>query len=237
MVEILTREVKTVWGSTIQMHHRKDTNDSMVIEAVMEADEYGAKNINYNDGDVFIDLGSHLATWAILMAIKNPTFKVYAFEAIPDNFELMKQNIALNNLTNVYPFNLAVSDVSDVITKIYHNAPSEDYFVTAHRFIGTLFSPTEVNYYETPSISLRDIFLRNNITKVKVIKTDCEGCELKGFPTLTPEMLQNIGYVVGEYHAYGMSMEDFYGIFKPYFDRTDPHGNDLQNFVFKNKGV
>ena len=94
MVELLTRDVNTIWGIKIQMHHRKDTNDSMVIESVMESDEYKAKDIKYQDGDIFIDLGSHIATWAILMGIKNPTFKVYAYEAIPENFELMKQKVA-----------------------------------------------------------------------------------------------------------------------------------------------
>jgi FkbM family methyltransferase len=218
------------------MYYRDGTNDTFVINAVMESDEYGAKNITYENGDVFIDLGAHIGTWSVLMGIRNPTFKIYSYEPISANLELMKKNLALNKLTNVFPFLLAVSDVSDSIAKIYHNPISNDAFSMAHRFIGNMFS-TGNSYYETPTISLNDVFGKNKIGKVRVIKTDCEGCELKAFPSLTPEQLKSIDYVIGEYHAFGMGMEDFYGIFKPYFNRaTEPKSNtDLQSFTFKNR--
>lgn len=218
------------------MYHRKGTNDTLVINSVMESDEYHAKDItSYKNGDVFIDLGAHIGTWSILMAIKNPTFKIYAYEAIPDNYELMKKNIELNKLTNVFSFLEAVSDVSGEKINIYHT-PSDTPFNAEHRFIGSMMS-TQGEHYETTTISLRDAFERAG-NKIKVIKTDCEGCELKGFPSLTTEQIKNIDYVIGEYHPYNMDMEDFYGLFKPYFNRLwEPHKNELQGFVFKNKEV
>jgi len=175
MVDILQRDVNTIWGTKIPMHHRSGTNDSMVIESVMEYDEYKARDIAYGDNDIFIDIGAHIGTWSILMGIKNPTFKVYSFEAIPDNFELMKKNIILNNLTNVFPFLLAISDISDITINIYHTT-SETPFGASHRFIGSMMA-TQGEHYETTTISLNDIFERNKIEKVRVIKTDCYDSE------------------------------------------------------------
>jgi len=233
LVNILTRGVQTVWGSHIFMTHREGTNDSMVIESVMEYDEYQAKNISYKDGNVFIDLGSHIGTWSVLMGVKNPTFKIYSYEAIPNNYEIIHKNIELNKLNNVMPFLLAVSDRSDEIIKIYHNDESTP-FNSQHRFIGSMEGSSD-DYYATPSISLNDIFKNNNIDRCRVIKTDCEGCELKAFASLTPDNINKIDYVIGEYHPFGMGMEDFFKLFRNFDSLLPFHGNELQNFIFKNK--
>ncbi|MES2953244.1 MAG: FkbM family methyltransferase [Patescibacteria group bacterium] len=49
-----------------------------------------------------IDVGAHIGYFSILAADgAGPTGRIYAFEPEPKNFELLKRNIALNNLTNV----------------------------------------------------------------------------------------------------------------------------------------
>ena len=92
-MNIAVYPVKTIWGTVANMHYRVGTTDRDTIDAIMIHDEYMAKSFTYRDGDIFMDFGSHVGSWAILMAIKNPTFMVFTFEPVPENVQLIKQNI------------------------------------------------------------------------------------------------------------------------------------------------
>ncbi len=66
------------------------------------------KYLQDNKGRTFIDIGSHIGRFAV---IGSKSFKnVFAFEANPFNFKILKNNVLLNNLSNVFFTNLAVSD-------------------------------------------------------------------------------------------------------------------------------
>lgn len=61
------------------------------------------------DGGTAIDIGAHYGIYSLLAARKSK--KVYAFEPVPENFEVLKRNIAANNLQDIIePINKAVSD-------------------------------------------------------------------------------------------------------------------------------
>jgi len=62
-------------------------------------------------GNVCIDIGAHVGYYAILMArLTGEEGAVVAFEPVPENFEMLQRNIALNSLTNVQLEPLAVSE-------------------------------------------------------------------------------------------------------------------------------
>lgn len=61
------------------------------------------------DGSTAIDIGAHYGIYSLLAARKAK--KVYAFEPVPENFEVLKKNIAGNKLQRIItPINKAVSD-------------------------------------------------------------------------------------------------------------------------------
>jgi len=232
MYRILVRDVDTVWGKHVRMFHRENTNDSLVIHSVMIHNEYMVDNFLYEDNDVFIDIGAHIGTWSILMAIYNPTFKVYSYEAVPENVEMIKKNIELNELTNIKPFNLAVSDCSEGKETIYYTTESP-----SDRWVGSPQGGKE--YIEIERISLNDIL--NNVNHCKVLKMDCEGCEVKGFKTITEENIKKIDYVIGEFHPWGIGFDTFFSYFKGCFmDLSNTFGKEkmgtepfsLQRFMF-----
>jgi len=207
----------------------------MVCESVMMVDEYQSKKFNYEDHSVFIDMGAHIGTWTMLMASINPTFKVYSYEPIPENFELLKKNIEQNGL-QAYPFNLAISMDSIGKEKVYYNSEDTE-FSRYHKFIGNPGGHGQI--IEVDKISVDDIFKKNNIKRCRVVKADCEGCETKGFSTASPETLQKIDYIVGEFHPGNRT--EFFKLFEPYFvDISEPvytesRKFELQQFLFKNK--
>jgi len=236
--EIQTREMETVWGFPLTINYRLDTNDLDIARSILSPhfNEYHVEKFTYHDGDTFVDFGSHIGMWAILMASYSPTFKVYAVEPIPENYNLIQMNIQSNNLTNVTPLNVAISD-----SIIYYPERPRDKFIGAHRWVG---SPQGGDKYITvPAISLDELFDKYNIQHCRVLKTDMEGSEIKTFRDVSDRNLQKIDYVIGEFHAWGEDVETFFSYFHNFVDVSSSvdypkKGKcDLQNFLYKNKRV
>ncbi|MDA9674876.1 FkbM family methyltransferase [Pelagibacteraceae bacterium] len=59
---------------------------------------------------VFIDIGSNIGLYSILMEENFPRLKIYAFEPHPDAFARLKVNLELNKSQNIECFNLALSN-------------------------------------------------------------------------------------------------------------------------------
>jgi tRNA A58 N-methylase Trm61 len=77
-----------------------------VIEDLFEKDEYGFKSLNFSPGDVVVDIGANVGVVSIYLAKKHPDIQVYSFEAHPINYKNLLQNIELNNVSNIKPFNM-----------------------------------------------------------------------------------------------------------------------------------
>ena len=92
--------------------------------------------------------------------------RVFCFEPVNDNYELLLENIKLNNITNIIPFNCAVSQNSSKV-KIFLNDDQSSH---------SMFIPNSESI-EVPSISIHDIFKENEIKKCDLLKLDCEGAE------------------------------------------------------------
>ena len=70
------------------------------------------------EGDIVIDIGAHIGYYTLLFSkLVGKTGKVFAFEAHPDNFTLLKQNVETNGYTNVVVENKAVSNYNGKIKK------------------------------------------------------------------------------------------------------------------------
>ncbi|MCS7277581.1 MAG: FkbM family methyltransferase, partial [Aquificaceae bacterium] len=63
------------------------------------------------EGMTVLDIGANIGFYALHFARKvGPSGKVYAFEPVPEFFERLKEHIALNNMTNIFPIHVALSD-------------------------------------------------------------------------------------------------------------------------------
>ncbi|HZB99699.1 MAG TPA: FkbM family methyltransferase [Nitrososphaeraceae archaeon] len=144
------------------------------------------------EGDIVIDIGAHIGRYTITSSKQvGNTGKVVAIEADPDNFELLKRNIALNNLTNVLPLNYAAFSTRTRI-KLYEQSASAKY----NSVMLTRAAKTK-NYVEVNADTLDSILKQNGINQVNWIKIDVEGAEyevLKG----STEMLsgENVSLLV-----------------------------------------
>jgi len=116
-------------------------------------------------GGIFLDIGAHLGRMSIMMT---DNFKeVYAFEPQPSTYKNFVKNIENNNLKNIHPFNIAVSDNEKKL-----------------RFLAADINTGAAKVSESGNLSvnaktLDSIISKNKINpaKVSAVKIDVEGHE------------------------------------------------------------
>jgi FkbM family methyltransferase len=125
-------------------------------------------------GDIVIDIGAHIGRYTITSSKQvGNTGKVVAIEADPDNFEILKRNIALNKLTNVLPLNYAVFSTRTRM-KLFEQSASAKY----NSLMLARAAKTK-NYIEVNADTLDSILNQNGIDNVNWIKIDVEGAEFE----------------------------------------------------------
>jgi FkbM family methyltransferase len=136
-------------------------------------EEHLSQRFTPREGDTVIDIGAHIGRYTITSSKQvGSTGKVVAIEADPDNFQLLKRNIALNNLTNVLPLHYAVFSTRTRM-KLYEQSASAKYNSIM------LTRARTMNYVEVNADTLDSILEQNRINQVNWIKIDVEGAEFE----------------------------------------------------------
>lgn len=150
-----------------------------------------------------IDVGAYIGTVTAQLALLNPGLRVIAIEAVPDNADLLEENIGHFNLasrvTVVRAWAGGPNDLTGTCHYGYrHRATEDDGYVSAHRFVGGTWGASGEPQYslELPAVSLDA--LTNELDDVALLKIDCEGCEWAFLDTPAVARVQSI---VGEYHG------------------------------------
>jgi FkbM family methyltransferase len=125
----------------------------------------------------FVDVGANYGYYSILGGLWNSTLRVVSFEPVPEIYEALNRNIALNRLQQrVATFNLALSDRSGKATFFLPPGESKDCEAT-----GTLVPDGWQSRKQSPSFEVEtarfDDFERLYPMKVDVVKIDVEDFE------------------------------------------------------------
>jgi|GEM_PF-1448209 len=114
-----------------------------------------------------LDIGGHLGYFSCIAGKLASQGCVHVFEVDSNCLELIKKNLAINNITNVTIHHLAVTDKNDFvkIPKLTHPDPGL-----------IINSSTGNDYIEVKGIRLDDFVSQHNI-KPDFIKIDVEGAE------------------------------------------------------------
>ena len=154
-----------------------DENDSLLLSSGVPH-EKTIINLVKNEikkGDVVIDIGAHIGYYTVLFAkLVGPEGKVFAFEASPTNFEILKKNVDVNGYKNVVYHNKAVSDKNGKLTLYMTGRTStENFLFKPENFTD---SSTIKNAVEIESITLDDYFIDFK-DKINFLKMDISGAE------------------------------------------------------------
>lgn len=120
------------------------------------------------------DVGANIGYYTLLAGmhlIKNQ--RVYAFEPNPKVFHVLQHNTELNSLVSI---RLAPIAMSDLDGEVYFYLPPEDAQSNGSLVPGFIGGQRPV---KVESIRFDTYCVRENITKVDLIKVDVEGAELK----------------------------------------------------------
>lgn len=123
-----------------------------------------------------IDIGAQSGSYS-LFAKYLPNSVFYAFEPFQQSFQLLKDNIKLNNISNIFPFHLAISDKKG--ESILNTCKSHNGLHTLGNNIKRFWDVESIQIYTD---TLDNIFFKNDIP-TDFIKIDTEGHEyfiLKG---------------------------------------------------------
>lgn len=114
---------------------------------------------------VVFDVGANMGYYSVRIAQKANKGKVYSFEPDPGNFSTLTKNIALNNLTNVFARNVALSDKEDTLRLWKHPFNVGDY---------RLYNDGDfMEFVDVPTIPLDSVLP----DKVDLVKIDVQGYE------------------------------------------------------------
>ncbi|MBW1975522.1 MAG: FkbM family methyltransferase [Deltaproteobacteria bacterium] len=170
-------------------------------------------------GMVFVDIGAHIGEYTLLGAHEvGLKGEVHAFEPHPSIFQILKQNIEFNGLTNVVLNNCAVCE----------SEREREFELCAEASVSSLkrnsvHSGVETTIIRTQSIRM-DTYWEGRNKKIDLVKIDVEGAEMLVF--LGAEKLLNLARgeapvwifecSADNYTRFGYRPPDLFGLLQRY---------------------
>ena len=174
--------------------YRPATLDKMVLWEQWGAKDY--QTVTVKEGDVVIEIGGHIGTSTLNYShLVGPRGVVYSIEALPENFEILKRNIARNGITNVKACNLAI--VGD--PKIDHVTLNANPYNSGGHSIFKMSVEAE-STFDCPALTLEAFVRREGIQRIDILQMDIEGAEFDILFNTDKALLASIPQILFEYH-------------------------------------
>lgn len=127
--------------------------------------------LNKNKKITCFDVGANIGYYSLMMStsLKDKQHQIHSFEPNPYTFDLLLNNIALNNFKSITPVKLGLSNQAQDL-EIYYNMKN---LGTANTFQNKGVLSANISL-----IRCDDYCTQNNIESIDLIKVDIEGGEL-----------------------------------------------------------
>lgn len=141
-----------------------------------------------------MDIGAAIGEFTLLAALQASKGRVIAYEPFSGSFDLLRDNLAQNTISNVIIHKIAVWSKDDELKLDFSLAEplqmksEKSYSETAHSHI------------ITPAISLQHAMIQNELIDLDLLKLDCEGAEFPILLDADPNVWSHIKRVIMEYH-------------------------------------
>jgi len=165
---------KEIMGNRMFLDVKEDMGISYDLFRIGFREPFATKAFHeeLSRGDVVVDIGANIGYYVLLEAmLVGKEGRVYAIEPVPQNVDLLKKNIKLNNYSNVEVFQLAIGNENkkDLI------------YLSSKRNCGSMIKKAVMSTYKDEMlvkvVSL-DKFLENKPFP-DLIRMDVEGYEIK----------------------------------------------------------
>lgn len=166
--------------------YRPGTSDEAIIQSVIvERKEYAFPRFR---PDLVFDIGGNIGVLAILLANIYPDARIYSFEPVKENFEILKDNVS--SYGNIYPMQVGLGSKTEDRKIHYSKDPTN--------FGG--FSTHIEGPGDTEIVSIVDVEkLCEKIGTPDLIKIDAEGAEFEILSSIPN--IDRVKWIAGELHG------------------------------------
>lgn len=178
------------------------------VAAELRADRYGLESIDFQPGDIVIDIGAHVGLFAMYVAKRWPGVKVYSFEPSPTNCERFVRNTAELS-DSIFLTQMAVTaDGRDIELALDRgNTGGTSAYVKVN---GHLREAAQSVTLDQIIAGFQEPFINSPDAQIKLLKIDAEGAEYEVLTTAT--CLHQIEFIAGEFHINGTLQRQGYSI-------------------------
>ena len=188
---------KYTWNKN-PVYYRASTSDMTLIYEVLLKSGYKSEYYlpeNFNP-KVILDIGANIGITSIYLTKKFPNSKIFSFEPLLENYDILKKNT--ENYKNIKVFNFGLGKKDETLD-IYLSDDSEN-------FGGGSFFPevggTSNRKVKCEIKNIQDTLVELDMKEVDLIKIDTEGAEFDILTSLNKKYLKSVKWITGELHGY-----------------------------------
>jgi len=186
-------ELEIKFRTGLKITIRTKGSDKWTIHEVFLRDDYHVSSLPKGVGDI-IDIGSNVGAFSLLASGWKPSHRIFAFEPEPNNYQYLQENIKHNGLQQkIHCHNLAV----------FGKERKQTLFLDPDNYGGHSMSQglsMENQRVEVECLSLKEIFIQENISYCFLLKMDVEGAEYNILYNTPQDIFHKIKHIKMEYH-------------------------------------
>jgi FkbM family methyltransferase len=166
--------------------------DVWIIKETCLDRDYERSFVQVENGWTVVDVGAGLGDFTVLVGRRCPDSTIFAFEPLPESYDLLLANLALNRLANVRTIPAALAGTSGTLQLSSRAGLAER--------SRTHPDPGDGPTVPVPAIGLEQAFERFGIRQCDFLKMDCEGAEYDILFGAPEDALRRIRRIAMEYH-------------------------------------
>jgi FkbM family methyltransferase len=140
-----------------------------------------------------VEIGANIGTFAIYAAMSDRNVRLYSYEPIKANYDVLVRNIADNGCQDrIKAFNLGVAS----------KAERREFYLTSSPEHSLVKSEACTHSESVDCIGLADVLNNNGLSKVNLLKINAEGAEYEILYSTPKECFDKIDEIRMEYHEH-----------------------------------
>ena len=183
----------------IRPYARENIWDARIIREISVQRPYLRGFVDLPPAPVVVDVGGYIGDFSIYAARRMNASRVIVYEPTSENWRMLVDNIALNELqTRIVAVNEAVGESGTL--KLNVDVDGQEIHSSAYWY-------PDAPKREVPSITLDQLLDAHELTHVDLLKVDCEGGEYDIFSIASDDALARIRRFTMEWHLVGDATE------------------------------